>query len=522
MDQALDGLRAFAVERLPRLVLPIAILIVGWLVAVALGALTRRALRKTKLDDRIAKGALGDTRAKTFDSARWAGKLVYYVVLLITAVAFLQSLQLTAATVPIGTLLQTMFAFVPKLLGAAAIAFIAWLVASMARRLMRVVLDRWNLEGRIAQEPPPEGEAPPAEAGPRAPKVSDTIATTTYWIVLLLFVPAVLDALGIEGLLSPVRDMVHDVLVFLPNLASAALILVVGWAVARILRRIVTNVLEGVGTDRLSAQVGMSKALGKHSLSSLLGLIVYALVLIPVAIGALNALKLESITRPASEMLGMFFGAVPRIFAALVVVAIAYIAARLLYVLTRKLLEGVGFDELFRRLGVTAQPSADWPASRVGGALVMVAVMLFAAIEASRLLGFTAIAALADQVTVLGGHILLGLVIFGIGLYLGNVAARAVRRSGVAQSGVLSVVARVAILALAGAMGLRQMGIADSIIELTFGLVLGAAAVAAALAFGLGGRDAAGRALDDLRSRLERSRRETTTPPRGAAPGAAE
>jgi hypothetical protein len=520
MEQALHSLRTFAVDRLPGLVLPIAILIVGWLVAVALGALVRRALRKTKFDDRIAKEALGEERAKTFDSARWGGKLVYYVVLLFTAVAFLQSFQLTAATAPIGKLLEIVFAFVPKLLGAGVIAFVAWLVAALARRLMRVVLERWNLEGRLAHElgsAAPEGEKPPSETERHGPKVADTIASTTYWIVLLLFVPAILDALGIQGLLVPVQHMVDEVLAFLPNLASAAIILAVGWAVARILQRAVTTVLEGVGADKLGERVGMSKVLRRHSLSSLLGLVVYALILIPVAIGALNALQLESITRPASAMLGTFFGALPMMFAALVVIAIAYVAARLLYGLTRKLLEGVGFDDVLARLGITAQPSADWPPSRVAGALVMVAVMLFAAIEASRLLGFTAIAALAGDVAILGGHILLGLVIIGVGLWVANVGARAVQRSGVTQARVLSIFTRVSILALAGAMGLRQMGIADVIIEMAFGLVVGSAAVAAALAFGLGGREAAGRAIDDMRSRLARSRRETTPPPHGAA-----
>jgi hypothetical protein len=525
MEQALNQLRTFAVDRLPGLVLPIAILIVGWLLAVALGALARRALRKTKLDDRLAKEALGEERAKTFDSARWGGKLVYYVVLLVTAVAFLQSLRLTAATAPISKLLEIVFAFVPKLLGAGAIAFFAWLVASVARRLMRAVLGRWDLDRRVAHElgsGEPEGGKAPAEPGKRVPKVGDSMANTTYWIVLLLFVPAVLDALGIQGLLTPVQHMVDEVLAFLPNLASAGLILAVGWVVARILQRTVTHALEGVGADRLGERAGVSSVLGKHSISSLLGLVVYALILIPVAIGALNALQLEAITRPASEMLGTFFGALPMMFAALVVVAIAYVAARLLYSLTRKLLEGIGFDDVFSRLEITAKPSSEWPPSRVAGAMVMVAVMLFAAIEASRLLGFVAIAALADQVAVLGGHILLGLVIIGIGLYAANVAARAVRRSSVTQPRVLSMVARVAVLGLAGAMGLRQMGIADAIIELAFGLVLGAAAVAAALAFGLGGRDAAGRAIDDMRARLERSRRETTPPPHGATPNAAE
>jgi len=46
------------------------------------------------------------------------------------------------------------------------------------------------------------------------------------------------------------------------------------------------------------------------------------------------------------------------------------------------------------------------------------------------------------------------------------------------------------------AFGLSTMGIADNIVNLAFGLTLGAAAVAFALAFGLGGREAAGKQLE--------------------------
>jgi hypothetical protein len=54
---------------------------------------------------------------------------------------------------------------------------------------------------------------------------------------------------------------------------------------------------------------------------------------------------------------------------------------------------------------------------------------------------------------------------------------------------------RYAVIALAVAMGLRFMGLANEIVNLAFGLILGSAAIACALAFGLGGREAASRML---------------------------
>ena len=103
----------------------------------------------------------------------------------------------------------------------------------------------------------------------------------------------------------------------------------------------------------------------------------------------------------------------------------------------------------------------------------------------------------------LGGQVVLGLVIFDIGLFFANLAEGAVRSSGATQSNLLALTARISIIVLAGAMALRQMGLANEIINLVFGLLLGAGAVAAALAFGLGGRDVAGRTIEDWAKSLK-------------------
>jgi hypothetical protein len=137
------------------------------------------------------------------------------------------------------------------------------------------------------------------------------------------------------------------------------------------------------------------------------------------------------------------------------------------------------------------------------GGLVLVAIMLFAAIEAARQLGFDALADLLAAFTVLAGQILLGLVVFGLGLYLADLAAGVVRASRARQADLLALLTRAAVLVLAGAMALRQMGIANEIVNLAFGLLLGAIAVAGALAFGLGGRDLAGRHLEQWSAQLE-------------------
>jgi hypothetical protein len=253
-----------------------------------------------------------------------------------------------------------------------------------------------------------------------------------------------------------------------------------------------------MGADEFSERVGLSRVFGQQRLSSVIGLILYVLILIPVLIGALQALALDAITRPASNMLNSILSAFPAIFAALLIVGIAYAIGRVVAGIVTNLLTGIGFNAVLLRLGLSQQPAAgERSPAEVAGYLVLVGILLFASIEAVRQLGFDLLADLIARFTVFAGQVVLGLIIFGIGLFLANLAASTVRSSGATQAGLLALAARVSIIVLAGAMALRQMGLADDIINMAFGLLLGSIAVAIALAFGLGARRIAARELDD-------------------------
>ena len=470
----------------PNLIGALLFLIVGWFVALVASAVVRGILSRTTLDNRIAKWIAGGERAKTMDVERTAGKAVYYIIMLFVLVGFFQSLQLTIITQPINNLLNQVFGFIPQLIGAGILILVAWIVASVVRLVVTKALEAARIDERLGDSS--EGEE--KEGKPLAKTLGDAM----YWLIFLLFLPAILGALELAGLLQPVQVMLDKLLGFLPNLLAAAVILLVGWFVARLVQRIVTNLLAAVGTDSLSQRIG----LGEQKLSALLGWVVYIFILIPVAIAALNALALDAITAPASAMLNMLLGAIPSIFAAVVVLGLSYLIGRLVSGLVTNVLTGIGFNSLFAWLGIGSEPSEDQlTPSQIAGTIVLTLIMLFAVMEASSLLGFALLGELASQFMVFASHVLFGLVILAIGIYVANFVGKLVHSSGVAQPNILSMIAKAAILLLAGAMALRQMGLANEIISLAFGLLLGAVAIAAAIAFGIGGRDIAARQLDE-------------------------
>lgn len=427
--------------------------------------------------------------------------------------------------------------YAPSILGAILLIIVAWVVATILRAIVVRVLTAMHFDDKYGRS-----VGDPTTVSP----LSKTVGNVVFWLTILFFLPGILGALNLPGIFLPVQNMVNTALSFLPNILAAIAIFVVGWFVASILKRVLTSVFEAIGVDRLASRIGIAQALGKQRLSGLLATIVYFLILIPVLIAALNALKLDAITAPASAMLNSILLAVPNIFAAFFLLAIAYVAARIVSGLVTSILTALGFDRLFAALGLgRAQAAVDRVAAQAGAAapppatpagsganvyaatraattktpselvgyLILVGVMLFATVEALRLLGFTELATIVVGFLALLGQVILGLVIFAIGLWLANLAANVIQESGSQWANILAPAARVAILILAGAMALRQMGLAPEIVNLTFGLMLGALAVAVALAFGLGGREVASQLLREWRDRAERATASAPTMP---------
>ncbi len=484
---------------LPNALGALAILVGGWLVALFVAAIVRRVLRRTTIDDRIAAFIWGEEEVKAgrIDIERWVGKAVYYLIMLFVIVAFLQAFNLTIVAEPINQLLNQILTYLPLLLGAAVLLLVAWVIASGLRFIIFRLLKAAKLDERLYSQADIEA--------PEQISITNTIGNVVYWLVFLLFLPAVLDALGLQGLLAPVQSMVDEILGVLPNILGAGLILLVGWLAARIVRKIVTNLLVGVGVDRLGDQTGLATALGDQQLSKVIGTIVYVLILIPVAIAALNALQIPAVSEPASQMLTTILNALPAIFGALLLIGIAYFAARLVGTFVTNVLNGIGFDRVLSWIGVGGEVAEGRRTpSEIVGYLVIVAIMFFAVIEAANMLGFTILADLVSKLLVAAGGVLLGLVIFGLGLYLAGLAHRVIRDAGGSQAHILAPVARIAIIVFSGALALRQMGIAEDIVNMTFGLLLGAITVAAALAFGLGSREIASRELERFLENLRR------------------
>ncbi|MDB9514282.1 mechanosensitive ion channel [Kamptonema animale CS-326] len=493
------------------LVLAIGILVIGYVIALIAEFLTKKLLDSTNLDNRLAGwigGQQGGTEMPPVD--KWIASAVFWLVMIFALVGFLDKLQLTAASQPLTSLLNQITVFLPKVLGAAGLLAVAWLLATISKLVVTRGLRLFRLDERLNQQV----AGTPAQ---NQLSLSETLGNALYWFIFLLFLPSVLSTLELEGTLQPVQRLLDDILSILPNVLAALFIGATGWLIAQIVRRIVTNLLAATGTDLLGARVGLTQSVGGQTLSWIVGTIVYVLILIPTAIAALNALRVDAISAPAVSMLTQILNAIPQIFTAGVILAIAYFIGRFVADLVANILTGIGFNNIFYWLGLQSRPNLtvtpptvtpldpyatviqpELPTaipsrtpSEIAGIVALVGIMLFATVTATDVLNLDALTSIVNQIIVISGRVLIGLVVFAIGLYLANLAYNLIASSGTRQARLLAQTARISIIALVSAMALQQMGIASNIVNLAFGLLLGAIAVAIALAFGLGSRDIA-------------------------------
>ncbi len=333
------------------------------------------------------------------------------------------------------------------------------------------------------------------------------IASLLVWLFALV---AVLQVFSLERALAPIQSLLDGVMAYLPNLIGAVFLFIVGSMIAKILRQLVETGLRTVNFDKWLNRGGADAVTGGSvNLSKTIATIVYALVMIVVAIAALQVLGISAIADPAQQMLEMIFNAIPAIIAAALILGIGYAIARFAGGLLEDILKSFGTDRALGELEIFPEGKS---ASAGLAKVAQVAIMVFFAIMAARMLGFPEITRILNEVLALGGKVLFGAVVIAAGFIVAKLVAR------LAGEGTGATIVRWAIIVLFVAMGLEYMGIADSIIQLAFGAVVIGGAIAAALAFGLGGRDAAGRALN----RLEQSRATDSSSTSSTKPASTE
>ncbi|MEM8981395.1 MAG: mechanosensitive ion channel [Pseudomonadota bacterium] len=313
-------------------------------------------------------------------------------------------------------------------------------------------------------------------------------------VLTILVLMAVLQHFGLTDVLTPLRDMANEFLAAVPNIIGAGVIAYAGWVIAKIVADLVRMTLTKVD-EQIVSRTGnddiKSSAFGSA--------FVFGGVLLPIVVAALGVLDIPAISDPASAMIQKLMAAVPNVVGAGVILLVTWFVAKFVVYMLTGLLTGMNIDALPAKLGIAEFFTPTFTLTRLIGGAVIFFSMLAAATAAVNLLGIEIVSQIFARVLEFGGGIFVGGLILAIGNFLSALAHRKLTDSGSAG---LANIARIAILGLVLAMGLKSMGLADNIVNMAFGFTIGSVAVATALAFGLGGRDAAKSVADAWAARI--------------------
>ena len=366
-----------------------------------------------------------------------------------------------------------------KVFWVAAILLVTWILAKVAKWSFAKLVDKVPLFQRAAAS----GQSVGTSLG--------RIVSLFIWLFGLI---AVLQALDLNAVIAPVQALINSVVATLPKVVGAGLIFFVGSMIAKIVREIVETTLSTVNFDKGANLGGAEAVTGNATISKTLGTIVFILIIVPVSIAALDVLSIPSITLPAKSMLSMVLQAVPLIIGASLLLGLGFVIARWVGRMVEEVLPGLGLDRAVGAIGIVPEGRT---ASGIIAAISRVGIMLFMAVAATRLLGFPELTKIVETVLDQGANVLFGAVLIAVGVILARVIRGLV--ASAAGEGFAPSLVHWLTVALFVFIGLKQMNIGGQIVDYAFSAIAAGSAVAFALAFGLGGRDAAAKALDDLR-----------------------
>lgn len=379
------------------------------------------------------------------------------------------------------TFIDNMHSSLPGVVGAIVVFVVGWLIAIVIRKIVHGLMKKTEWDERLL--------------GNTIVDTNKFVANLVYYLFMVILLLIVLEMLGLSHVLDPIKHMLTEFLGFIPNIVAAGAIVFLGYVIALFVSNLVK--MAGSFIDRLAETTGYKDT---EKLIYFLQKIVFIVIFIPSIIQALNALQLDAITNPANNILHALTDAVPNIIGAVLIVVIFGIGGKFLSSFLGELLGNMGADEFGKKLQLFIV-SDDHSLSKTVANIVYFFIVFFGVVTGIEMLGFDRLSEIFHTILNLLGSILFGLLV----MVIGNVVATTVH-SGLLkanENSYIAGIARVGIIGLFLAIALRTMGIANSIVELAFGLTLGSLAVTIALAYGLGGREAAGKHMEKILKRFQ-------------------
>lgn len=367
---------------------------------------------------------------------------------------------------------------------------IAFIVAAIAKSIIVKLLKHTKLADLKSADK--KGNTPDGM------KTIDLIGKLVQLIVFLLFVPGIFEILGMTQVTVPILALLNTVWGYVPNILFAVIILWIGFYVAKLVRELLVPVLNKLEINKLQKLAGI-EVNEQGELSNTLAYIIYVLILIPVIIAALSVLNIKAISDPAISMLGVVFNYIPSLLAALIIIVIGWILAKFIGNIITRIIEASGLDAKLAALTGVTNPT--FSLSNVTGKTVEVILIIFFVVESFATMHLGVLTTIGSAIIGYMPQALAAFIILLLCVVVGNIIENFMRKN---DHGTIGAVCKYLIYVVAGFMILNQLGIARTLVDSTFIMIVAAIAVAFAISFGIGGRDFAHSMLEDLQAKIHK------------------
>lgn len=392
----------------------------------------------------------------------------------------------------------------PGLLGAALLLAVALFFALVLKKLAIKGLNRINFDQKLQNS----GMSKDSE---ESATFTETIGTLVYFITILVFSPFIFSGLEVSGVVTPFIEMARRFYLFLPNLVVSILILVIGSYFSNFIKSLLQNLFEGINVDRWYRRA-VGKAVDVENnqtrLAEVLASLIYVLIFIPIITVALETLGIKSISEPIIQILNQIVSAIPNILTAVVLIMIGAFIARLVSELIESMLSTTGIDNYSVYLNFKGEDSVK--ISSVAAQIIRTVFMIFFVVEAVSILQLDVFNSLGQQIIDYLPSVISSVLIMSVGIIGSNVMALFMAK--ISSSKIFGEFIRFSILVFVVFMTLEQLKFAQSIVSISFAIILGAIAFAFALAFGLGGRDFAAKQLEKASKAMDNELEEKDKP----------
>jgi hypothetical protein len=301
--------------------------------------------------------------------------------------------------------------------------------------------------------------------------------------------------------------MMNKFMEYLPNIIAAIVILVIGLFVAKIVKELLIPLFKKLNIDSYLEKIGLVN--GKVSIAEVFANALYVLILIPVCIAALDALKIEAISKPAIGMLNSILVFIPRVVVAIVILFVGKFIASLVKGLLEKVLESIGTDKVVNNIlkESNTKTNKEFSLSSVIANIVSFVIILFFLVEGINILQLEVLTKIGNSIISYIPYALSSAIIMGIAIIAGNFVENAINNR-FEDNKIVALIVKVVIIVVGVFLTLYQLGIAKELVNSAFIIVVGAFAVAFAIAFGVGGRDFASHMLNKLENKID-NKKET-------------